>query len=392
MAGVLVTEAQLRHSLAVIRSLGRRGIYVAAADKTRFSTGFFSKYCKRRVVYTDPEKNEKKFIREMLDEVKAHNYDVFMCLTHDIIFHISKHRKEFEKYTRIPVVEHKKLVRANNKKKILLLAQKLGIPVPKTRFVKSTADVEKLKDKLEYPIIIKPVNSTGSRGLALVKSSSELARKFAESERQFGECMLQEYIPPGGDALGVSLLFDYKSRPKAVFTHKRLREYPQSGGPSVLRESVSFPEIEKYSVKLLRALKWFGIAMVEYKIDPRDNKPKLMEINPRLWGSLALAIHSGVDFPYLLYRLVMDGDVKKVSGYKLGVKCRWLLPGDIFYLLSVKNKLKFLPEFLKFRGENLYYDIIARDDMLPVLGVLLAMARYLFDRNMWRYAFRKNQQ
>lgn len=179
--------------------------------------------------------------------------------------------------------------------------------------------------------------------------------------------MIQEFIPQGG-AYGVSMLFNH-GEPRAIFTHKRLREYPNSGGPSTLRESISFPEVEGYATTLLKALDWHGVAMVEFRVDPRDGRPKLMEINPRFWGSLPLAIYSGVDFPYLLYKMAIDGDVEPVFEYKTGVKVRWLLPGDILWFLGASNKLKALPAFLKFRGMG--YDVLSLSDPMPALGTIL---------------------
>ena len=386
MARVLVTEAHLRHPLAIIRSLGRKGINVTGVDRSRVAPGFFSKYCKRNVVCTDPRKDSGRFVKEMLSEVRKGGYDVLMGLGHDTIFHISENRKLFEKYTRVPIVEHSKLLKANNKGEVMKLAKKLGVPIPKTYFIKNVTDAK----KLEYPVIIKPVVGSGSRGVVLVKSFSEFVEKFNGVVSEFGECIVQDYIPAGGDAFGVSVLFDYDSKCKAIFTHKRLREYPISGGPSVLRESVSYPEIEKYSVKLMESLGWFGVAMLEFKVDPRDGKPKLMEINGRLWGSLPLAVNAGVDFPYLLYKLVMDGDVSRVDSYRLGVKCRWALPGDLLYFLSVREKLKFIPELFNFRGEEIYDDVIVFDDIGPVLGTLLFMVSSFFSKEMRKYIFRKS--
>ncbi len=116
-------------------------------------------------------------------------------------------------------------------------------------------------------------------------------------------------LPPGGEALGVAVLMNFASEPKASFTYRRLREYPIAGGPSTLRESIWNPALQERAEHLLASLGWIGVAMVEFKVDPRDGEPKLLEVNPRFWGSLHHAIVCGVDFPFLLYRLAMDGDV-----------------------------------------------------------------------------------
>jgi len=69
--------------------------------------------------------------------------------------------------------------------------------------------------------------------------------------------------------------------------------------------------------------------MVEFRIDARDGVPKLMEINPRLWGSIALHIAAGVNFPELIYKEVHAVPFAPVTQYKVGIKAKWLLPGEI---------------------------------------------------------------
>lgn len=141
-----------------------------------------------------------------------------------------------------------------------------------------------------------------------------------------------------------------------------------------MRESIYNEEIKELGLRLLKAMNWHGVAMVEFKLDNRDNKFKLMEVNGRWWGSLPLAILSGVDFPYLLHRMVTEGDVEPVTEYKLGVRCRLLIPNDLLWLVSSlrysNKKLEALVKFFEFR--NMYYDIISKEDPLPILGALRA--------------------
>ena len=127
--------------------------------------------------------------------------------------------------------------------------------------------------------------------------------------------------------------------------------------------------------------------MVEFRIDKRNGAPILMEVNPRFWGSLQLSIMSGVDFPYLLYKMYKCGDVEKNLSYKKGIKCRWLLPGDILWFMDSPNKLKNIKEFVKFKTN---YDIVSFNDFGPTLGFLIASGRYMFDSDMWKYVKRKN--
>jgi predicted ATP-grasp superfamily ATP-dependent carboligase len=125
--------------------------------------------------------------------------------------------------------------------------------------------------------------------------------------------MLQEYV--AGDGYGVELLTD-RGRPLAAFQHRRLHEVPITGGASSLRESVRLdPVLYRYATKLLEELRWTGLAMVEFRVGPRG--VALMEINGRVWGSLPLAVKSGVDFPLALAGLYLP-DAPTANGPTYG--------------------------------------------------------------------------
>jgi predicted ATP-grasp superfamily ATP-dependent carboligase len=133
--------------------------------------------------------------------------------------------------------------------------------------------------------------------------------------------------------------------------------------------------------------------MVEFKIDPRDGLPKLMEINPRFWGSLALAIHAGVNFPYLLYRMSRGETIAPVEHYKEGIMCRWLLFGDLLHFFSNRHRHRLNPGFFHFRGQDLHYDILSLHDPMPMLGRLLMPLTLLYDADMKsRYQTRRHGQ
>jgi predicted ATP-grasp superfamily ATP-dependent carboligase len=129
--------------------------------------------------------------------------------------------------------------------------------------------------------------------------------------------------------------------------------------------------------------------MVEFKVDPRDGIPKLMEVNPRFWGSLQLAIYSGVDFPNLILKMAMGEEVAPVMEYQAGKRCRWLLFGDILHYLNNPNRFQMKPSFFDFFDPKTCYDIISRDDPLPVLGSAATFFTFLYDPEMKRFLERR---
>lgn len=383
---VLVTDAQTRNSLAIIRSLGSRNLEVAGGEVTHFATGFFSKYCRRQVVYPDPARYPEKFTDYLLDVVKDGGYQAIFPVTDATVIPIIRDRERFKRYTLVPPPTYEILMKAVDKAQTVRIAQENSIACPETWLVEEIG-IEKVKSSFRFPVLIKPRRSFGSRGLALCHSPDELVAMYPQVIAVYGPCLIQEYIPPGGEALGVYLLLNDASELRALTVQRRLRSYPESGGPSTLRETVKAPQLVETALRLLRAMKWSGIAMVEFRIDPRDNQPKLMEVNPRWWGSLQLSILAGVDFPYLLYRMLTEGDIEPVINYQVGVRCRWLLPGDILWFLSNRHKWHNLPGFFRFEKND---DIISWRDPGPTFGFCLACLRYLIDRDMHKFVIRKS--
>jgi predicted ATP-grasp superfamily ATP-dependent carboligase len=165
--------------------------------------------------------------------------------------------------------------------------------------------------------------------------------------------------------------------------------YPIQGGPSTLREGVEHLEIKELGLSLLKSLNWTGVAMAEFKVDPRDGIPKLMEVNPRFWGSLHLAIISGVDFPYLILRMARGESFDPVISYTIGKRCRWLLFGDILHFLNSPHRFHLDPSFFRFFDPDTSYDIISQEDPLPVLGAMATFFTFLYDPEMKRFLERR---
>jgi predicted ATP-grasp superfamily ATP-dependent carboligase len=107
----------------------------------------------------------------------------------------------------------------------------------------------------------------------------------------------------------------------------------------VCRESIAPPpSLVIAGTRLLEALDWQGVAMVECKYDPRSDRYYVMEINPRFWGSLQLAIDAGVDFPALLVACALGDLPAPVTSYRVGVRSRWGW-GELDYLY-LRSKLR----------------------------------------------------
>jgi predicted ATP-grasp superfamily ATP-dependent carboligase len=386
MMSVLVTDGHWRKSLAVVRSLGRRGVSVTVGERTFLNTSFFSKYCTRRIVYPSPRRYPDEFTQFLIEEIKKNRTDCLFPMEEETLLLLARYRSEVSKYTYLLIPDLEKIEFVRDKRNLIRFAEARGIPTPKTFYAITnppTGEVE--AEKIPIPAVIKPRISSGSFGIVYVRKREDLIPSYQRVHARYPFPLIQEWIPDGGGTFGLSALFDEASNIKAAFIHKKLRMYPVQGGPSTLREGVEHPQVMELGLSLLKSLNWTGVGMVEFKVDPRDGIPKLMEVNPRFWGSLQLAIVSEVDFPYLILKMARGESFEPIFHYPVGRRCRWLLFGDILHFLTNPHRFRLQPSFFHFFEPKTFYDIISSEDPLPILGAMATFLTFLYDPEMKRF-------
>lgn len=378
---VLVTASDSPKALSVIRSLGKAGIPVTAGADTASSLGSCSKYSVGKFQYPSPRPFPEDYYQALSGFLKHHPHDVLLPVHSEDTYLTAKYKENLSKFTKIPLHTYEAICEVNDKSRLMQIAHELEIPCPGTFFVKDMSDLRKISNCAVFPLVIKVRNSSGSRGVDYASSHEELITKFSMMIKRFelnetNYPILQEYI--NGEGYGVSMLFN-NGEPRAKCTHRRLREYPITGGPSTLRESVNHPAMEKIARDLLGHYQWHGVAMVEFKLRDSDKKPVLIEVNPRIWGSINLSILAGVDFPHLLYTMAMEGDVKPVFSHATGVCSR-----NIFSDFVAMGSSLVHTGGIKNIGTAAIYplndDIISSDDPLPVLRFLKTGFEYMLNR------------
>ena len=408
---VLVTDGHFRKTLAAVRSLGQKGVHVTVGERTFLNTSFFSKYCAQRLVYPSPRQAPDQFIEFFVKEIKRNRYDCLFPMEEETLLPLVKYHSDISRYTYLLSPDGKKIEFTRDERNLMQFAETHGIPTPKTFRIApepfkvegsrtsneaedrsasgSLTNLTRVVGEIPIPAVIKPRISSGSLGIVYVKKREDLLSSYRRVHEQFPFPIVQEWIPDGGGTYGLSALFDEASNVKAAFVHKKLRMFPVQGGPSTLGEGVEHPQIMESGLSLLRSLNWVGVGMAEFKIDPRDGIPKLMEVNPRFWGSLQLAIVSGVDFPYLMLRMARGERFSPILRYAVGKRFRWLLLGDILHFLKNPNRFHLDPSFFHFFDPHTCYDVFSKDDPLPFLGSVATLFTFLYDPEMKRFLERR---
>ena len=374
---ILITDVERRKSLPIIRSLGRAGVEVIGAAPHRLTVGGLSRYCSHTLRSPDYALDPDAFLAWLRVTCETRRPTTFLPLEDRTIELCLAHPDAWQPFTSALLPSKESMETAYDKWKTIEVAASVGVATPRSHCPTSREEAAALAADWSGPAIVKPRKTSGSRGMRLVDDPADLLSAWEEVSVEHPRPIVQELVSADGDGLGVFALLDADGHTIAVFGHKRLREYPITGGPSTLRVGHRDEALIEQSLALLRAMDFRGVAMVEYKMDLATGRPLLMEVNPRFWGSIQLAVSSGVDFPLLYHRLSAGLAVEPVLDFEPGHVGRWLLPGDLLHFLANPQRWRLEPSFFKFVVEDLSYDIVSLRDPLPMLGVVIEGLRRL---------------
>lgn len=397
-APAIVFPARQTNSLGVIRSLGRRGVQVIGLDCVPMSVGFRSRYCSG-MQCPDPVRDEGSFIDFLVELGKSLGTRGVLFLMDDFyVFLTTKHRARIENHFLFPYLEPDTLHHCLDKRKMMESARALNIPVPDSYWPESREEMEEVAKHIPYPVIIKPVGKFEIKGneardiyrffrrfgkARRVTGAKELAQLWEETRRMGLSTLIQHEIL--GDASRLYSLGAYctgNSEMLAAFTGRKLRQIPLDFGTCTLAEGCHAPELVAYGRAYLNAIRFRGIAEMEFKKDPEDGRFKFLEINPRAWTWISLATACGVDLPYIAYRDLTGQAVEAPCQIENPVK--WInLAQDVLCYIRYGRGDQFtkglsLAQWLgSLRGPktDIYFD---RSDPLPGVFIPLQLLRSRF--------------
>ena len=315
----LVLDARLRQSLMTARSLGSRGLRVAALETFAGVPTFSSRWCQKAFVCPADVGTQDylTYLEQVLDCTGAR---VLITSSDGTIAFIRLHREQLEQKVRIALAKEPALGIAMNKEQTLGIAKKLGIGVPKGVEVKTVGGVEAALHEVGLPAVVKPVESWDEQHRTSMKSvlvtTPEEARRAVEKLTRFGGATLfQQFLPGERESLG---LLYANGQVYARFAQRTKRSTPPLGGSSVVHQRIAVPpDIGPQAEHLVHEIGLEGYCQLEFRRDDVGN-PYLMEINPRLNLTIENAVYAGVDFPYLLYQWASGDQINVVNNYRVG--------------------------------------------------------------------------
>ncbi len=321
---VLVLDGHSAAAMASVQRLGLLGVHVQVAATDPSALAFSSRFASKR--HQQPP--EPRRFASWLSEIHAQeNPRLILATTERSLRMVRGHRLRLE--AQLPVSASLEV--ALDKAATLAHANSLGIPTPSTRIVDESSSAPVVSD---LPVVLKPgrskilVNGRLVTPGAFVIRHPDTWRRVVNLLAPHSSLLEQAYI--SGRGVGVDLVYS-EGRCVRTFAHRRLHEMPLTGGGSTYRESiVPSARTLEWSRALLDSLFWTGPAMVEWR-EEEDGRSVLMEVNPRLWGSLPLTIAAGVDVPGDLLRIKRGESLVAQRPYRVGLRMR-NLPADVGWL------------------------------------------------------------
>lgn len=324
---VILTFGRAWSALAAARSLGKRGIDVIAGDEYEFAPAALSKYTIAKFIYPSPDLEPEAFLDTLEEVIRKHQpadgEKYVLMPVHKEAYLIARHRARFEPLIKLALPTIEQIEQVHDKGTLARYCQREGLPIPRTIVPETREEFVLAAEAFTYPAFVKVRQSAAAVGVKKVDSRDEAVKVFDEfvKDLELGNGswpLLQEGIP--GDDYCATFLFDH-GQLRAAMTYHNLRSYPVKSGTGVLRETVKAPTIEAIGAELLTRLNWHGVAEIDFRWTGQDDSPAwLIEVNPRFWGGMPQAVEAGWDYPYLLYRLAVDGKVDPVEPHDTNVR------------------------------------------------------------------------
>jgi len=322
------------NGLGVARGLGEAGVRVTGVAVAGWAPEFFSRYCER-LVCASPDAEPERVLELLLAEgARLDRPAVLLPASDAFVRLMSRHRAELQRWFLFALPPPSVVEGLADKWLQHQMAVRAGIPCPRTFHPGSMAEVARIKDQIDYPAFLKPCVSHlwapifGTKGFR-IDGPSDLEGRLAEIAPSGLDVIIQAVVPgPNTNHYIVSAYFDDSNRPLALFTQRKIRQYPTDFGLGALIESVRAPDAEELGARLLERLHYRGMACIEFKRDARTGELTLIEVNPRLGLKNIHGTRCGVNFPLLAYLDLTGQKPASVTHYREGV--RFLVVGKDF--------------------------------------------------------------
>lgn len=327
---VILTHGRSIQSLVAAQSLGRQGVEVIGCDSTPMMTLSFSKYVKDTFLYSDYTADPDAFLNDLNSNIQrfkpSENIPYVLMPIHQNTRVIAEHRHEFEDDILLTTPDYDAIRQVFPKHNLVKTAQEHGIQIPESYVLTSEEELQAKAGELGFPLFLKVPDGTGGKGLIKANNPDELQAGYEQIKTRSGPpsndapMLLQSGVE--GDDYCCSAIVK-NGEVLTGMVHFNIQRFPYEGGFGVVRETVDAKPLMEMTKRLMKPLQWTGVVQLDFRWNGGDESDAyLIEVNPRFFGSLFHTVESGVDYPWLLYRLTVEGEIGNVPEPKIGVRTK----------------------------------------------------------------------
>ena len=340
---VLLLDGFGRQIPGMLRQLHEIGCEVTTLNSSRLDPGYASRYPKHKIVIKGL-KDDSEILEEAVEaEITSGKYDVVIPITDKSTDYVTKNEERFGSFVKIAAAPYSAFIKAYDKEETLRVCQEIGVPCPLTRMDDET--VEEYVAKAKFPLALKPRKGTGSIGFRKVDTPEELFELISSGAVIPEQYVIQEFIPQDDIQYVVYMFVDRNGETKSSLSVAKRRWFPVDGGSMCLGQAVDRPDLVEYSKKLLNGVNWTGYCQVGYINDPRDNVPKILEINGRIPASVKICHLCGANIAQQLIEFAYGEEVTPfTTDIRNGIKLRYFQT-DFLWFLKSKNRFKSKPSW-----------------------------------------------
>lgn len=353
---ILLFEGRARQCLPLIRSFRKQGCFVAALCSSRLDVAYASRYVNKKYLGVCDNQNEKEMTELLLQILKNDSFDLVVPTTDFSATILSKNKTIIEQYAKTAICDFETFLLAEDKNNTMRVCMENGIPCPKTLLsVKTIEDID--DSHIGFPLVVKPKTGYGAIGFKVINDREQLLSVVSKMQGALEEYVFQEYIPQTDLQYECAMFVDDNGLSKTSVVFSKNRWFPIEGGSSTLNITVERPDIIDSCKRLLSSIKWRGAADIDLIQDPRDGVAKIMEINPRVSGSVRIIFDAGVDIGLQMLQTAFGDNVHQFSDYEIGRRLR-CSQTDFLWFLKSPNRFRAKPSWFschKTRDQIFYW-------------------------------------
>lgn len=358
---VLIVEGYARQSLPLIRAFKKLGCSVSALCQSKWDIAYVSRFTDEKIVGICDRERAAETEQQLLTLLQNGQYDLVVPCTDFSASLLSKNKETFSQYAGIASNDWDVYQIAADKEKTMAVCMEHNIPAPKTLLNVQT--VEDLRQaEFSFPIVMKPKIGYGAIGFKKINDMQQLENVIKGKEETLAQYVFQEYIPQTKHQYECAMFVDNNGQVKTGVVFSKNRWFPIEGGSSTLNITVDRPDIVESCTRLLQIIGWRGAADIDLIDDPRDGQAKIMEINPRVSGSVKIVFEAGVDQARQMLELLCGDEVSEQKDYEIGRRLR-CSQTDLLWFLKSPDRFKSDPSW--FSCKKTKDQLFSLDDPLP---------------------------